>query len=177
MTGTMFLTACGSPLLQALAGLDTLPAAAQRRIARDLGREAMEARAQADLNKRFEVGGQAEAVMRAIMHVRLPERSVDERGFSVLEAVRRLQPVDRRRGLADLKAMFRDQYLLLRLDAERAIQAIVRLLPDDPALRANAWRTVQEVLGASDDMTAEGVCRLQRLEALFVGPAGQPEAV
>jgi hypothetical protein len=171
----MFLTTYGSPLLQALAGLGTLPAAAQRRIARDLGREATQIRAQADLEKRFEVGGQAEAVMRAIMHVRLPHRSVGERSFGVLQAVRRLQPVNRRPSLATLKAMFREQYLLLRLDEERTIRAIPRLLPDDSELCSEAWQTVQTVLHASNDMTAEGEQRLQRLGALFTGLAGPPK--
>ena len=77
------------------------------------------------------MGGLAEAVIRAIMHVRLPERAVDERGFAVLQAIRRLQPANRRRSIGEIKAMFREQYLLLRLDEERALRAIPRLLPED----------------------------------------------
>ena len=149
MTEAMFLGTYGSPVLQAMVGQATPEAPTQRRIERDLAREAIAARSQADLEKRFEVGGLAEAVIRAIMHVRLPERTVDERGFAVLQAIRRLQPANRRRSLGEIKAMFREQYLLLRLDEERALRAIPRLLPDDAQQRAAGWKAVQDILGAS----------------------------
>ena len=45
--------------------------------------------AQAELEQRFEVGGLPQAVLRAIIYVRMPERSVDERGFAALQAIRR----------------------------------------------------------------------------------------
>ena len=93
----------------------------------------------------------------------------------ILLAVRRLQPVNRRPSLAALKAMFREQYLLLRLDETRTIWAIPHLLPDAPEQRSESWQTVQTVLRASDDMTADGEQWLQRLEALFTGPAGPPK--
>jgi len=43
-----------------------------------------------------QVGGLAEAVIRSIMYVRMPQGSIDERGFSVLQAIRRVQPANRR---------------------------------------------------------------------------------
>ena len=49
----------------------------------------------AELEQRFEVGGLPEAVLRALIYVRLPERSVDERGFAALQAIRAMQPADR----------------------------------------------------------------------------------
>ena len=173
MTETMFLGIYGSPFLQAAVGQATPTAPTQRRIERDLAREAIAARAQADLEKRFEVGGLAEAVIRAIMHVRLPERTVDERGFAVLQAIRRLQPANRRRSLGEIKAMFRDQYMLLRLDEERAVRAIPRLLPDDEERRAAGWKAVTDVLAASGALPAEGRRRLERLRELFAAP-GRP---
>ena len=174
MTEAAFLATYGSPVLQAMVGLGTPPAAAGRRIERDLAREAIEAHRQADLEKHFEAGGLAEAVIRSIMHVCLPQRSVDERAFSVLQAVRRLQPINRRRSMADVKAMFRNQYMLLRLDEERAVRAIPRLLPDDAQLRADGWRIVNDVLAASGDLSDEGRRRLHRIEELFALPAGRP---
>jgi hypothetical protein len=174
MTEAMFLGTYGSPIVQAMVGLGTPPAPTPRRIERDLAREAIAARWQADLEKRFEVGGLAEAVIRSIMHVRLPQRSVDERGFAVLQAIRRLQPANRRRGMAEIKAMFREQYMLLRLDEERAVRAIPHLLPDDEQLRRTGWNAVQDVLGASGEAPAEGRARLQRIEGLFGVSAGHP---
>ena len=170
MTEAMFLGTYGSPVLQAMVGQATPEAPTQRRIERDLAREAIAARAQADLEKRFEVGGLAEAVIRAIMHVRLPERTVDERGFAVLQAIRRLQPANRRRSLGEIKTMFRDQYMLLRLDEERAVRAIPRLLPDDAERRAAGWKAVTDVLAASGALPAEGRRRLERLRGAVRRP-------
>jgi pimeloyl-ACP methyl ester carboxylesterase len=179
MTEAAFLATYGSPILQAMVGLGastSAPAPAQRRIERDLAREATEARARADLEKRFEAGGLAEAVIRSIMHVRLPQGTADERGFRVLQAIHRLQPANRWRSMSEIKAMFRDQYMLLRLDEERAVRAIPRLLPDDAQLRREGWTAVADVLGASGEMPAEGRQRLKRIEELFALPAGQPKA-
>ena len=170
MTEAMFLGTYGSPVLQAMVGQATPEAPTQRRIERDLAREAIAARSQADLEKRFEVGGLAEAVIRAIMHVRLPERTVDERGFAVLQAIRRLQPANRRRSLGEIKTMFREQYMLLRLDEERAVRAIPRLLPDDAERRAAGWKAVTDVLAASGALPAEGRRRLERMRGAVRRP-------
>ena len=53
---------------------------------RDLVREAREAQLRAELDHRFEVGGLEEAVLRALVYIRLPEGSIDERGFADAEA-------------------------------------------------------------------------------------------
>ncbi len=173
-TEAAFLATYGSPIVQAMVGLGASTAPAQRRIERDLAREVIEAHWRADLEKRFDVGGLVEAVIRSIMHVRLPERTVDERGFSVLQAIRRLQPANRRRTMAEIKAIFRDQYMLLRLDEERAVRAIPRLLPDDALLRSEGWKAVTDVLGASGELPEEGRRRLKRLEELFSVAGSQP---
>jgi pimeloyl-ACP methyl ester carboxylesterase len=172
MTEAMFLGIYGSPVLQAMAGLGAENGSTGRRIERDLAHEATSAQWRADLEKRFEVGGVAEAVIRSIMYVRRPQGSVDERGFSVLQAIRQLQPVNRRRSLGDVKAMFRDQYVLLRLDEERAVRAIPRLLPDDSEARAAGWQAVVDVLDASGVMPPEGRKRLDRLQELFASSGG-----
>ena len=166
MTEAMFLGTYGSPALQAMVGLSaetTVPA----RHGMDPRHDAIAANWRAHLEKKFEVGGLVEAVIRSIMHVRLPQRTVDERGFSVLQAVRRMQPANRRLSFDELKTLFREQYLLLHLDEERAVRAIPFLLPDDPDQRARGWQVVEEVLGASDDLSAEGRERLARLQQLF----------
>ncbi|WP_291299372.1 DUF3141 domain-containing protein [Elioraea sp.] len=173
MTEAAFVTAYGSPWLQAMVGLAAPNGSSQphRRIERDLAREATAAHAEAELATRFEVGGLPEAVARAVIHVRLPQKTVDERGFSVLQALRKLQPANRRLGAGEVKALFRDQFLLLRLDEERAVAAIPRLLPDDAALRHKGWQAIHDVLHASGPPPEEGRKRLRRIAALFGVPS------
>jgi hypothetical protein len=165
MTEAMFLGTYGSPALQAMVGLAAEEAPAPRHP--DPAREAIAVAWRAELDKKFEVGGLVEAVIRSIMYVRRPQRSADERGFAVLQAVRRMQPTNRRLSFGELKALFREQYLLLHLDEERAVRALPLLLPDDPEQRSQGWQVVEQVLGASGDLPPEGTERIARLRQLF----------
>ena len=171
MTEATFLATYGSPLLQAMVGLGSPTAPSQRRIDRDLAREAIAARRRAELETRFEIGGLFEAVIRSIMHIRLPQRSVDERGFHLLQALCDLYPANRRRTFDEMKSMFRDQYLLLRLDEERAVRAIPHLLPQDADARRRGLAVVRDVTGAAGDSTEETRRRLERIVELFNVPS------
>lgn len=170
-TEAMFLGVYGSPLLQAAVGLEGEPASSGRRAARDLAREADEARLRAELESRYEVGGLPQAVLRALIHVRLPQGGVDERGFSMLQAVRAMQPINKRMTLPELKACLREQYMLLRLDEERAVCAIPRLLPESEAMRRAGLEALHRVLGARGPLDEAGARRLARIEELFATEA------
>jgi pimeloyl-ACP methyl ester carboxylesterase len=176
-TEAIFLGVYGSPLLQATVGLGTEHAPNQQRIARELSREVDEARVRADLANRFEVGGLPQAVLRALMYIRLPERSVDERAFAMLKAIRSMQSVNDRMTLTELKSVLREQFLLLRLDEERAVRAIPRLLPDSEPLRSVGLEALHRMLQVRGKLTEEGARRLARIEALFgVGTASKKAA-
>jgi pimeloyl-ACP methyl ester carboxylesterase len=175
MTEAAFLGTYGSPVLQAMVGLGAPVRSTERRLNRDLVRETTELRQKAELEKRIEVGGLPEAIVRAVIHVRLPEGKVDERGFAALQALRKAQPANRRLTFGEVKALFRDQYLLLRFDEERAVRAIPKLLPDSEQQRQAAWTAVREVIAARGELSDEGRRRLDRLQQLF-GVTKQQEA-
>jgi hypothetical protein len=175
-TEAMFLGTYGSPWLQAMVGLGTEHAGSERRIARDLLREADEARMRADLASRFEVGGLPQAVLRGLIYVRRPGGSIDERGFAMLKAIRAMQPVNDRMTLADLKAAVKEQFLLLRLDEERAVRAIPRLLPDSEQARRAGLEALHDMLDVRGALPEEQARRLARVEALF-GVDVQPRKV
>ena len=176
MTEAMFLGVYGSPLMQAMVGLGTEHAPTVRRSDRELVREADEAKMRVELERRFEVGGLPQAVLRALIYVRMPQGSVDERGFAALQAIRAMQPVNDRMSMVELKACLKDQYLLLRLDEERAVRAIPRLLPDSEHARRTALDALLQVLGARGALPEEGLRRLSRIEALF-GLEGEAPAL
>jgi hypothetical protein len=69
--------------------------------------------------------------------------------------------------MGQLKSTLRDQYLLLRLDEERAVESIPTLLPNKPEDRARTLRAVQRVVSAAGELSAEGRRRLNRVESLF----------
>jgi pimeloyl-ACP methyl ester carboxylesterase len=173
-TEAAFLGVYGSPLLQAMVGLGTQHAPSERRIDRELVREADEAMMRVELERRFEVGGLPQAVLRALIYVRRPQQSVDERGFAALQAIRAMQPVNNRMSMAELKACLKEQYLLVRLDEERAVRAIPRLLPDSDQARRAALDALRQVLGARGALSEESERRMSRVEALFGVANPQP---
>jgi hypothetical protein len=176
MTEAMFLNTYGLPWLQALVGLggETAP----RRIERDLLREANISRLRAELERRFETGEPEDAALRALIYIRLPEGVVDERGFSALKLIRASRPAASRKTLTQMKEIIREQYFLVRLDEERAIAALPRLLGTDAGQRKAVLDAVHQVLAASGTLSGETKHRLARVEALLEtkrGKAGQSE--
>ena len=167
MTEIVFLNTYGSPVLQALVGLQSELTERPRHIERDLAREAGAAKLRAELGQRFETGRAEEALARALIYVRLPEGSVDERGFATIRLIRASRPVARRLSLAQFKDLIKEQYLLICMDEERAISAIPKLLGPDNDERKAALDVLHRVLVARGELHGEGRKRLARIESLF----------
>jgi pimeloyl-ACP methyl ester carboxylesterase len=166
MTEAVFLHTYGSPLLQALVGLGE-PQAAQHKIERDIVREAEAARLRSELEHRFDAGGLTEATLRALVYIRLPEGSIDERGFSVIKLIRASRPAHKRISDSQFKTMMREQYLLICLDEERAVTALPKLLRADATERKAALDALHRILAARGDLSDDGKLRLARVEVAF----------
>ncbi len=169
-TEAFFFNSYSSPLLQAMVGLPTDETPASRRIARDVAREATAKQAAAHLERQIDHGGLIEAAVRALIYVRLPEGKVDERGFASLKQISAELPAAKRIGFARFKDIVKEQYLILLLDAERAISALPKLLPGSRRQCDEALALVRRVLSARGALPEEGRRRLERIEAMFVGP-------
>jgi hypothetical protein len=165
MTEAFFVNFYGAPLLQALTGMAN--GSASHHIDRDLAHEAIVARLRAELEKLYEVGGLPAAGVRALLYIRMASGSADERGLAVLKALRDMRPANERLHLAELKEIIRVQSLLLRLDEERAVNAIRRLLPDHPEERARALDVLRQVINARGTPSEGESRRLKRIESIF----------
>jgi len=168
-TEAFFFNAYGSPFLQAMVGLRG-DGAGVSRIGRDVAREAADRQAAAHLEQRIDQGGLLEATVRALIYVRLPEGKVDERGFAALKQIGSEMPPAKRVGFVRFKEIVKEQYLILLLDAERAVAALPKLLPDDRQQRQEALGLVRRVLAARGALPEEGSRRLDRIETIFAGP-------
>ena len=136
-TEAFFFNTYGSPILQAMVGLRADGTSVSRRIARDVAREAAAAQAAAHLEECIDKGGLLEAVLRALIYMRLPEGKVDERGLAAMKQIGAELPPAERIGLERFKEIVKDQYLILLQDGERAITALPKLMKGD---RRNASR-------------------------------------
>ena len=91
-------------------------------------------------------------------------------GFAALKQISAELPAAKRIGLARFKEVVKEQYLILLMDAERAIAAIPKLLPSNRRQCEEALALVRRVLDARGALPEEGRRRLERIEALFTGP-------
>jgi len=178
-TEAFFFNTYGSPIVQAMVGLRADDTSVSRRIGRDVAREAAAKQAVAQLEQRIDQGGLIEAAVRALIYVRLPEGKVDERGFAALKQISAELPAAKRIGFVRFKEIVKEQYLMLLLDAERAIAALPKLLPSNRRQCEEALALVRRVLAARGPLPEEGRRRLERIEAMFAGPppeVGQEKA-
>ena len=176
-TETLFMNIYGAPMVQAMVGLRSDDAEAHRRIGRDVMREAASYKATAEISARIEHGGVCEAVTRALLYIELgrPQPAADERAFAVLRQIRAEHSESSRLGLAQFKELVKEQYLMLRVDQERAIAALPKLLPAERELREAALAVIRRVIAAGGEPTGEGRTRAMRIEVLL-GDSAEPAA-
>ena len=80
-------------------------------------------------------------------------------------------PAAKRIGFARFKEVMKEQFLMLRLDEERAIAALPKLLPEKRQERELGIAALRRVLAARGSLSAEDSRRLARIESLFDVPA------
>jgi Protein of unknown function (DUF3141) len=163
----VFFNIYSSPVVQAMIGLRSDGTTPHRRIARDLTREAAASQAAARLEQHLDKGGLIEAALRALIYIRRPEGKIDERGFAAMKEIGGALPAAKRVGLARLKEIVKEQFLMLLFDEERAIAALPKLLPEGQRAREAGLAAVRRVVAARGALPAEGSRRLARVESLF----------
>lgn len=162
---TMFHAIYGSPLLQTLVGLGASDAPPRHRQGVDAVYRAFVAHRVDELTRNIARGGPREAVIRALLYIRMPEGVADERGFRLLEHMR--EDTGSELSLADFKTIVRDQFFMLLLDERRAIEAIPAMLDADLELAqgmATKLRKLIEVLGVESKL---GKSRFAEMTTMF----------
>ncbi len=162
----VFLSVYGSQLLQAAVGIDPAGTAPLRKAGKDpLHRELLRERV-AEIKSRMSVGGLREAAARAAIYVGMVRGGPDERAFAAVRRLRLAQP-GARLTLAQFKAMVREQYFMLLIDPEAALNAIPAMLPEDAEERRSGFAAVRQVLAARGEIGGEAKERLERVRKLF----------
>jgi hypothetical protein len=168
----MFFGLYGSPLVQALLGIDkdtevrSFPGSSPEQLA------ARQAQAAAYAAKLL-TGGFDEALTRAVLYVIAAERMIDQRTALALNVARKkLMHLS----LAAFKALVREQAFLLQLERERAVGALASLLPETDA-RKELLKQVNAIVGASDLPLAAERERLAELSRVLATPIEKTAAL
>jgi pimeloyl-ACP methyl ester carboxylesterase len=164
LTETTFLNTYGSPILQALAGQNAGSAPASRHIERELGRETAAAELHFALEHRFETGAPDEGALRALIYIREPEGAIDERGFRMAKIIRDSRKANKRLTISQFKEIAKQQLQLVRLDEERAVKALPKLIrPGEPESDA-ALDALRTLLAAPGPLAKQEMNRAARVE-------------
>jgi pimeloyl-ACP methyl ester carboxylesterase len=167
LTEATFLNTYGSPLVQAVAGLNAVPNTAPRHIERELEREKAAAELHSSLEHRFETGGADEGALRALIYIRRPDGAIDERVFRMAKIIRDSRKANKRLTLSQFRDMAKEQLQLVMLDEERAVKALPKLIrPGEPESNA-ALDALRELLIAPGPLGAEEKSRLSRVEKVL----------
>jgi len=164
-TENMFFSVYSNPLVQALMGQRATDGPPRRRPGEDPEHVAFVERRIEELKSRIEQGGLREAAIRALVYVRIPENSADERGLEMLRKIRAEH--GSKTTLQEFKQIIRDQYLMLKLDERRAVQAIPKLIKGHEAEAGHLLEHLKEVATAGGPLNKESQKRLAEVEQLF----------
>ena len=117
-------------------------------------------------------GGFDEALTRAVLYVTAADRMVDQRCALALNVARqKLMHLS----LAVFKMLVRDQFFVLQLEHERAVEALASMVPEADA-RKELLQQVHAIVGAGDRPLAAERDRLARLSQVLAVPIEKPVA-
>lgn len=162
----LFMQVYGQPWLQILAGLG----AGEDRVLPRPGAEPEHRRfierRQDELRASIDKGDSHHAVMRALIFVLGGAPTTDERNFQRLKATR--AEVEPHIDLTSFKALVREQFFILKLDSQAALEALPSLLAGESAEAIDAhFAHIEHVLAASGPLDEKCESRLAKVKALF----------
>ncbi|MDG4595422.1 MAG: DUF3141 domain-containing protein [Candidatus Contendobacter sp.] len=160
----IFLAVYSTPLLQALVGLQASDEPPRRHPGVEPEQIAFVQQRIAELKARLAEGGVREAMIRGLVYIGMAGPGVDERAFNEL---RQMRAEHGSLTLEEFKRVLREQFFALLLDRDGALAAIPKMLPADPAIRADALAKIRLVASAAGEVTGERVERLAEIEKLF----------
>ena len=141
MCESTFDAVYGSPLLQALVGLKATDAGS-RLPGKDPVHLALVAQRINELKAAIPEGGPREAAIRALLYLHQPDGVFDERGFNLLRRMR--EEAGSGMSLGEFKRVVREQFFMLLVDEQRAVEAIPAMLAKEPALAARMRATLRQ---------------------------------
>ncbi len=159
-----FLAVYGSPLLQAICGIEQDAKRPLRKASKSLLHDDLLRKRIEELRARIPAGGLPAAIIRALIYAGKARGGIDERGF---EAVRRIRQAHGGMPLEEFKALVREQFNILLIDTDKALAAIPGMLPHDVEARRMAFGLIKTALSARGDPSAEDKKKLGEIARLF----------
>lgn len=162
---TIFHSVYGNPVLQALVGLKASDAPIRRGPGRSVLHQALVDKRVEALKRGIEEGGAREALLRALLYVRMPDGVIDERSFNLLRRMR--DEVGRGMSLSEFKSLLREQFFMLLLDERGAVDAIPEMLKRDGERASRLRRSFERLIDVVPLQSNETKIRLEEIRTLL----------
>ncbi|MGP9766804.1 DUF3141 domain-containing protein [Halomonas sp. AOP13-D3-9] len=165
-TEKMFMDIYGQPLLQAAVGLYGDAHVHRRRPGAEPEHRRFIEQRQEELRDKIAKGSAHEAVMRSLIYVLGGAPATDERNFKRLRASRaELEPGIK---LSDFKNLVREQFFILKLDREQALNSLPNLLAGQSNDDIDGHVShLEHVFAASGELSEHAAERFAQVKALF----------
>lgn len=161
------------PWLQALLGQRASDAPARSKPGIDPDRADYVRRQIEELKAKMDQGGCREAMIRAMLYIRWPEKFADERNFEMLRRIRTQKCPEQ--NLSEFKQNLRDQYFMLRLDEPRAMKMIPELLKGHEDEAERMYNDIKRIVTADGPLHEKAQERLAKVERIFVSKRAVPQ--
>jgi pimeloyl-ACP methyl ester carboxylesterase len=165
MYEALFHACYGSSAVQAMAGLKAFDAQVRMRPGENAAYRALIDRRLSELKDGIAKGGPREALLRALIYVRMPEGVVDERGFNFLRHLR--EEAGEGLSIDEFKQMFREQFFMLLLDEHRAMESVPDMLAKDPDLASRMADNLRRMIDMVGLRTSQAKTRLEEINDLI----------
>ena len=165
MTENIFFNVYGQSWLQNLLGLKDSDGPPRKHPGIDPEHEALVKIRIKELRNKMDKGGLREAAIRALVYVRIAENAADERNFEMLRRIRAEH--GGKTSISEFKKVLRDQYLMLLIDEQRALETIPVLLKDSEKEASTLLNFIRRVATAGGPINEKGKRRLEQIEKLF----------
>ena len=162
----------GSPLVQSLLGLRASDGSPRQRPGDDPTHRMLVVQRIEELKGRISDGGPREAIVRALLYIRMPDGVVDARGFNLLRRMR--EETGKGLTLAAFKQILREQFLMLLLDERAAVNAIPSMLATNPDLASRMKGKLDRMIELVGVHSKIARARLDEVEALFESDEAHP---
>ncbi|WP_447928798.1 DUF3141 domain-containing protein [Vreelandella sp. EE27] len=165
-TEKMFMAFYGQPQLQAAVGLHGDAHVHRRRPGAEPEHLRYIESRKAALREKIVEGGPLEATIRSVIYVLGGAPASDERNFKRLRASR--AELESQTTLCEFKRLVREQFFILKLDREQALDSLPGLLEGESnAALDEHIQHMTQVFAASGELSEQGAKRFDQIKALF----------
>jgi pimeloyl-ACP methyl ester carboxylesterase len=165
MTENFFFSVYGQTWLQDLLGIKESDGPPRKHPGEDPDHAALVKRRIGELRNKMDKGGSREATIRSLLYVRTAENAGDERNFEMLRRIRAEH--GGKTNISKFKEEIRDQYLMLLIDKQRALETIPILLKGSEGEAPTLLKFIRKAVTAGAPLNEEGQRRLEQVEKLF----------